>query len=165
MSLKRSWVHQRLNQPAYNRLMLNVNLMAFVAPVFSQRRFRYLFIGLVAVAVVLGLIVVPVESLSPETQFEAWHDGLWWAAITVMGVGYGDIVPVTFWGRLIGLILAAVGVTAYGLIVGMFTIALDSTKDKYYRGKLEEQLTRIDERLARIERHNHFLTEKELKKE
>lgn len=144
--------------------MLNVNLTAFVAPVLGQRRFRYLFIGLVLLSVVLGLVVVPIERLSPENQFRAWHDGLWWAAMTVMGVGYGDIVPVTFGGRLIGLILAAVGVTAYGLIVGMFTIALDSTKDKYYRGKLEEQLNRIDERLERIEKHGHFLAEKEINK-
>lgn len=145
--------------------MFNVNLAAFAAPVLSQRRFKYLFVGLVMVSLILGLAVVPIEATSPNNQFKAWHDGLWWAAITVMGVGYGDIVPVTFWGRMIGLILAAVGVTAYGLIVGMFTIALDSTKDKYHRAKLEEQLIRIDERLARIEKHSHFLTEKELKRQ
>jgi voltage-gated potassium channel Kch len=144
--------------------MLNINVTAFAAPVLHQRRFRYLFMGLVGLSLLLGLVVVPVERVSPENQFAAWHDGLWWAAITVMGVGYGDIVPVTFWGRLIGLILAGVGVTAYGLIVGMFTIALDSTKDKYYRSKMEEQLTRIDERLERIEKHGHFLAQKELKK-
>ncbi len=29
--------------------------------------------------------------------------GFWWAGVTTVGVGYGDKVPVTFWGRLLAL--------------------------------------------------------------
>lgn len=142
--------------------MLNVNLTAFAAPVLAQRRFKYLLVGLLILSFVLGLVVVPIESRSPKNQFAGWHDGLWWAAVTVTGVGYGDYVPVTFWGRMIGLTLAVLGVLAYGLIIGMFATALDNTKEKYYRTRQEEQLTKIEERLARIEKHNRFMTEKEL---
>lgn len=142
--------------------MMNVNLKAFAAPVLSQRRFRYLLVGLMGLSAVLGLVVVPIERSTPESQILTWQDGLWWAAITVTGVGYGDMVPVTFWGRVIGLILAVVGVTAFGLIVGMFTLALENTKDRYYRNRLQEQLERMDERLARIEKHNSYMTTKEL---
>ena len=144
--------------------VMNVNLTAFAAPVLAQRRFRYLLVGLIVLSVILGLVVVPIEQASSKNQFEVWHDGLWWAAITVTGVGYGDIVPVTFGGRLIGLVLAVIGVAGYGLIVGMFTIALERTKDRYHRQKLEQQLTMIDERLERIEKHNRYVTEKEREK-
>ncbi len=30
--------------------------------------------------------------------------GFWWAGVTTVGVGYGDKVPITFWGRLMALL-------------------------------------------------------------
>ena len=30
--------------------------------------------------------------------------GFWWAGVTTVGVGYGDKVPITFWGRLTALL-------------------------------------------------------------
>jgi len=42
-------------------------------------------------------------------------DGMWWALVTVTTVGFGDITPVTFIGRIIGGVL---------MIAGMFTLAL-----------------------------------------
>ncbi len=145
--------------------MLNVNMASFAAPVVNQRRFRYLLIGLLLLSFLLGLLVVPIERSNALNQFKTWDDGLWWAAITVTGVGYGDIVPVTFWGRMIGLILAVLGVLAYGLIIGMFASALEYTKEKYYRHRLEEQLTEIYDRLGRIEKHNSYVASRELEEE
>ena len=42
-----------------------------------------------------------------------YGDALWWALCTVSTVGYGDIVPVTGLGRLIGAFLIIVGVTFF----------------------------------------------------
>jgi len=30
--------------------------------------------------------------------------GFWWAGVTTVGVGYGDKVPITFWGRMVALL-------------------------------------------------------------
>jgi len=37
--------------------------------------------------------------------------GYWWAGVTTFGVGYGDKVPVTFWGRFVGLTWMLISVT------------------------------------------------------
>lgn len=48
-------------------------------------------------------------------------DGIWWAVITLTTIGYGDIVPATFWGRILGMVLAMVGIGLVALPTGILT--------------------------------------------
>lgn len=49
------------------------------------------------------------ESLE-NPNVESYWDALWWALCTVSTVGYGDIFPMTGWGRAIGAALIIFGV-------------------------------------------------------
>lgn len=42
-----------------------------------------------------------------ETGYTYW-DGIWWACVTCLSIGYGDIFPVTVAGRACGLVLGHV---------------------------------------------------------
>lgn len=145
--------------------MFNINVSTFTRPVVQQRRFRYLLIGLVSAALLLGLIVVPIEKRYENAKIKTWEDGIWWSVITVTGVGYGDIVPVSTTGRILGMALAAVGVMAYGLIISMFSWSLEETRDRYYRLKMFEQLDDISARLDRLEKGETYLLKKQMHKE
>lgn len=46
-------------------------------------------------------------------------DGIWWAVITLTTIGYGDVVPVTFLGRWIAMIVAIIGVWLVALPTGI----------------------------------------------
>ena len=50
-----------------------------------------------------------------EDSITTIADGFWWAIVTLTTVGYGDISPVSLFGRLVASAL---------MIVGMFTLAL-----------------------------------------
>ena len=50
--------------------------------------------------------------------FDSLGDALWFAAQTVTTVGYGDVVPDTTAGRLIGLLIMLFGVAAVSVITG-----------------------------------------------
>lgn len=140
---------------------MQFNVSSFTKPVVSQRRFRLLLMSLILFSVVLGLVVVLIERTADHTRIKTWFDGIWWSAITVTGVGYGDVVPVTAVGRVLGIVVATVGVLAYGLMIAMFGLALEETRDKYYRMKMFEKLDQIDERIRRLEKNNEYMVRKD----
>jgi potassium voltage-gated channel Shaw-related subfamily C protein 1 len=54
---------------------------------------------------------------NPDNQFQSIPLGLWWAVVTMTTIGYGDMTPHTYLGRLIGSICALAGVLTIALPV------------------------------------------------
>jgi len=48
-----------------------------------------------------------------------FEDFLWWWIVTTSTVGYGDIVPVTVWGRVVGVYCIIIGVYTYTDVVSL----------------------------------------------
>ena len=70
---------------------------------------------LVALAtLVLVFVAGAVQATVDQGEFGTYWDGVWWAAVTVTTVGYGDLYPTTVAGRLvaIGLMLTGIGFLA-----------------------------------------------------
>jgi voltage-gated potassium channel len=55
-------------------------------------------------AVYIGLVLIGAFTFS-IVEDKSLGDSLWWAVVSAMTVGYGDIVPVTFAGRIVGVVL------------------------------------------------------------
>ena len=55
------------------------------------------------------------EKENTETKFSTMLDAYWWALITMTTVGYGDIVPTTPTGKVIGSMCAITGVLVVAL--------------------------------------------------
>jgi voltage-gated potassium channel len=75
--------------------------------------------GLIAVLVVFGSAVAVLEfERRADGNIASAEDALWWAFTTVTTVGYGDRYPVTTEGRLVAVILMAVGVGLFTTFTG-----------------------------------------------
>ena len=64
---------------------------------------------------------------------EGWFyvDGVYWATITLLTIGYGDIVPVTHLGRSLIIPYAIAGIVMIGLVVGSIgALVLDKARQK-----------------------------------
>ena len=80
----------------------------------------YLFVISSAVVGASGIGIYLIESPHEDAQITNLIDAFWWASATVTTVGYGDVVPVTEAGRVIGIALMFVGIS----IIGVFISAL-----------------------------------------
>ena len=61
-----------------------------------------------------ALMILVAEEAAPGANITTAQDAMWWSVVTISTVGYGDTYPITYLGRLIGLILIVTG-------VGLFT--------------------------------------------
>ncbi len=57
------------------------------------------------------------ESDLPDARIRDLGDAFWWALATVTTVGYGDVVPVTFIGRAVGVALMISGIAILSVFI------------------------------------------------
>lgn len=60
--------------------------------------------------IIASLLIFYAEHDAQPQQFSNAFSGLWWAVATLTTVGYGDIYPVTPVGRILGAIIALLGI-------------------------------------------------------
>ena len=65
---------------------------------------------------VCALAVLPFERGAEDPTIRTFGDATWWALVTVTGVGYGDLTPLTPGGRSVAVILMFVGLSLVGVI-------------------------------------------------
>ena len=59
------------------------------------------------------------EHAAQPDKFGSIPDAMWWSIITLTTVGYGDVSPVTPFGKLIGVATALMGVCTVALLTGI----------------------------------------------
>ena len=122
--------------------------------VVSGRIIPYLALMTLIVAVVAG---VAAWLLAPHA-FDDLGDALWWSAATVTTIGYGDVVPATTGGRVVGVFVMMFGVAAVSVITALVTavfIAYQQRRlgqDAERHTELIAALERVEQRLAALER-------------
>ena len=60
-----------------------------------------------------------IERHAQPTAFNSMPQALWWAVVTLTTTGYGDKVPITELGRLLGGIVMICGIATFGLSTGI----------------------------------------------
>lgn len=76
-----------------------------------------------------------------------YGDALWWAIVTATTVGYGDIIPVTWQGRALAVMLMLTGVGLIGVVASSLSAALVALDVEHAAGG---DLVGELERLARL---------------
>ena len=97
---------------------------------FVERRIRRILnarsvtFGLALTFVGLSLVGGIVIRFVDHENFPSVGLGIWWALQTVTTVGYGDVVPTTLAGRVIGGLVMAIGIAFISFVTAGVTSAL-----------------------------------------
>ncbi len=70
---------------------------------------------------VFQFIVYLAESRSDDTSIKSFADALWYGIVTLAAVGYGDMVPVTLTGKIMGSALVLGSIALMGTLISQFT--------------------------------------------
>lgn len=85
-------------------------------------------------------------------------DALWWSVATVSTVGYGDVVPITYAGRILGIFTVIIGAALFWSYTALFAEALLSKEIVDF----ESQLRQFNKSLKSLER-NELLEDQQIK--
>ena len=93
--------------------------------------------GLAGMVVILVLAALGFAYFEATTQAEdvGFFEGLWWAVVTLFTVGYGDFVPKTWPGRLLGIGVMASGIGLVSAVTGLMASWLVERRLEKQRGK------------------------------
>jgi voltage-gated potassium channel len=91
---------------------------------YSERRALFgCFVILCGATLVAAGLMHLAESAAQPEKFGTIPDAMWWAIVTLGTVGYGDAVPITAAGRLIGGVTIFAGLLMVALPVGIVATA------------------------------------------
>jgi hypothetical protein len=101
------------------------------------------------VSVLAGGVLVWVVD---RTDFPNVALGMWWALQTVTTVGYGDVVPTTPLGRVIGSVVMLSSIAFLSVLTAAITsVFIQRARRRYREDDIPEKLDEISRRLERIE--------------
>lgn len=123
-------------------------------------RVRRLFLQPVFLAVTLlgNLAVVCGASLlywlegDVNPGLDSLFDAFWWAVATVTTVGYGDVLPVTPAGRVLGIVMMLAGTALFCSYTALFAAAILSQEVM----DVEAEIMLIEHRLRRLSESSDF---------
>ncbi len=95
----------------------------------DYRRTLYTVLLLAVVYGILMTFMMKLEAGAPNSQFTSIESTVWYVVATLTTVGYGDVVPVTYWGRMIGIIFLLSSLGVYGFIIGQIANFMSTLKE------------------------------------
>jgi len=109
------------------RLLQGQKKKDLIEDILHNRSQYATFITLTLAMLVLvsaSLLVLQFESRSPDANITTGGDALWWSAVTITTVGYGDRYPVTPAGRVTAMFIMFAGVGIIGALASILASLL-----------------------------------------
>ena len=114
-------------------------------------------VGVIVVATILVVVGggVLITLLDPD-EYADVGTGMWWALQTVTTVGYGDVTPTQFGGRLVGAVVMLEGTAFIAIVTAAITSTFVARATREYDRERAEggdsDVQRLERRFDELER-------------
>jgi len=104
---------------------------AFLSTIYSKK--------LVLVKITFGVILfifsagLVIHLIEPNV-YPSLFDGVWWAIVTISTVGYGDFVPESVSGRILGMLLIVTGIAIFSFFITNIAASTVVIKEQREKG-------------------------------
>jgi len=127
-------------------LLILTEALGLVKNLFNDLRTKPIVVYLLTVAftvtVISGFLLYIID---PDVH--SLFDGIWSAWVTITHVGFGDVVPTSFFGRLLSALLILFGLILFSLFTAILSVTLIG-KDMHGWGldvkQIEQNTNRIE---------------------
>ncbi|WP_428664433.1 cyclic nucleotide-gated ion channel [Reyranella sp.] len=119
--------------------------MGTLARVISNERATLTSVAVifVMVLIVAATAVHLMERNGQPKLFGTLPDALWWAVVTLTTTGYGDVVPLTVGGRMIGSVVMVSGILVLALMTGILATGFAEEERRREYLRVWDQVTRV----------------------
>jgi len=97
----------------------------------------------IMVLVTAGTLTHLLERASQPKQFGSIPDALWWAVVTLTTTGYGDVVPQTVAGKMVGSVVMVSGILVLALMTGILATGFAEEERRREYLRVWDQVTRV----------------------
>lgn len=125
---------------------------------------RLLFIELGLICIGAGLMPL-FERTAPHATITNFGNSVWWALVTVTATGYGDFVPVTWEGKVIGTVLMFSGIILFSTMVALVASYFSYRRIKRNTIRTNRQIEDLTETVANLEKKINYLVKNGVEEE
>jgi voltage-gated potassium channel len=110
--------------PIFKLLRHTAAFQFMVEAIYSERRvLASAAVLMLALLVFQSSVVYYFERDVQPDKYGSIPEAMWWGIVTLTTVGYGDVTPVTLWGRMAGGLTAVMGLCMFAIPVGIIASA------------------------------------------
>jgi voltage-gated potassium channel len=95
---------------------------------------------LIILVTIIASILIELFESSQNSAFSTFWDSAWWVIVTITTVGYGDKIPITPLGKIIGVLIMFVGIALLSVVTATISSILVTRKIKEGKGLQEIKL-------------------------
>jgi voltage-gated potassium channel len=98
-----------------------LHALDLISNVFKKRKAHLLItiLLLLFVLIVSSTLMYYIENPYQPDKFSSILETMWWGIATLTTIGYGDIAPVTDFGKFLGAIISLIGIGIFALPTGI----------------------------------------------